>query len=99
MLPGRPGDKIVFFGGKDYLPLLRSLTGETSNRKTLFYNAARPPQAPDWNLQRFETKTRTNWHYECAAFLDSGGNINPTDTECAQETENEKGWKVEENRR
>jgi hypothetical protein len=60
-------------GGKDYLPLLCSLNGETPNRKILFYNAMRAPQAPGWKLQRFETKTRTNWHYECAgAFLDFG---------------------------
>jgi hypothetical protein len=39
MLPCRPDEEIVFFGGKDYLRLLRSLTGETPNRKTLFYNA------------------------------------------------------------
>jgi hypothetical protein len=75
-------EEIVFFGGKDYLPLLRSLTGETPNRKTLFYNAAGAPQAPGWNLQRFETKTRTNWHYECAgAFLDSRGSKNAKHSE------------------
>lgn len=74
MLPYRPDEEIVFFGGKDYLPLLSSLTGETPNRKTLFYNATCAPQVPGWSLQRFETKTRTNWHYECAAsFLDSRG--------------------------
>jgi hypothetical protein len=33
MLPDRPNEEIVFFGGKDYLPLLCSLTGETPNRK------------------------------------------------------------------
>jgi hypothetical protein len=77
MLPDRWDEEIVFFGGKDYLPLLCSLTGETSNRKTLFYNAMRAPQAPGWDLQRFETTTRTNWHYECAgAFLDFGGSEN-----------------------
>jgi hypothetical protein len=77
MLPDRPNEEIVFFGGKDYLPLLCSLTGETPNRKTVFYNAASAPEAPGWNLQRFETKTRTNWHYECAgAFLDSRGSKN-----------------------
>ena len=59
MLPDRPYEEIAFFGCKDYLPLLCSLTGETPNRKTVFYNAAGRAEAPGWNLQRFETKTRT----------------------------------------
>lgn len=72
MLANRPGEEIVFFGGKDYLPLLCALTAQTPNRKTIFYSAVQAPRAPGWNLERFETKTRTNWHYECArAFLDS----------------------------
>jgi hypothetical protein len=61
MLPNIPNEEIVFFGGKDYPPQLCSLTGETPNRKTVFYNAAGAPEAPGWNLQIFETKTRTNW--------------------------------------
>ena len=62
-------DEIVFFGGKDYLPLLCSLTGEIKGEKTVFYNSAREPQAPGWTLKKFATSTRTNWHYECAAAL------------------------------
>ena len=39
--------------------------------KTVFYNSAHVPQMPGYVLRRFETRTRTNWHYECAnAFLD-----------------------------
>ena len=35
------------------------------------YNSGRIPLAPGWTLRRFETSTRTNWHYECAnAFVD-----------------------------
>ncbi len=77
MLPDRPYEEIVFFGGKDYLPLLCLLTEETPNSKTVFCNAAGRAEAPGWNLQRFETKTRTNWHCECAAeFLDFSDNRN-----------------------
>ena len=36
MLPNIPNEETVFFGGKDYLPLLCSLTGETPNRKNCF---------------------------------------------------------------
>jgi hypothetical protein len=69
MLDHPVDDEVVFFGGKDYIPLLCSLTGEMSNKRTVFYNSARAPLAPGWTLTRFATSTRTNWHYECAAAL------------------------------
>jgi hypothetical protein len=69
-------DDILFFGGKDYLPLFCALTRTISGRKTVFYNSAQVPQAAGCILKRFETTTRTNWHYECAnAFLD--GSMRP----------------------
>jgi hypothetical protein len=62
---------IVFFGGKDYLPLFAALTSRIGVRKVVFYNSARVPPMPGCILKLFETRTRTNWHYECAnAFLD-----------------------------
>jgi hypothetical protein len=70
MLPQDGRDDIVFFGGKDYLPLFCSLTGGVQGRRTVFYNSGHLPTAPGCRLERFETTTRTNWHYECAgAFL------------------------------
>ena len=76
MLPEDVNDEIVFFGGKDYLPLFCSLTSAANTRKTAFYNSACAPQVTGCALKRFETATRTNWHYECAnAFL--AGKIDP----------------------
>ena len=70
MLPDDVEEETVFFGGKDYLPLLCALTNDMRTVKTLFYNSDRVPPAPGWTLKRFATSTRTNWHYECAtAFL------------------------------
>ena len=69
MLPDRVDEEIVFFGGKDYVPLLCSLTGEIGKEKTVFYNSAHAPEAAGWTLKRFATNTRTNWHYECANAL------------------------------
>jgi hypothetical protein len=72
MLSDRIDEEIVFFGGKDYIPLLCSLTQGRGRSRRLFYNSVHPPQAPGWILERFATSTRTNWHYECAAaFLES----------------------------
>jgi hypothetical protein len=59
-------DPIVFFGGKDYIPLFCELTKAAIGRRTIFYNSNHAPKAPGCSLVRFATTTRTNWHYECA---------------------------------
>jgi hypothetical protein len=70
MLPERSDAPMVFFGGKDYAPLFSKLTRFHPGPRTVFYNSAKRPDLPECSLQRFETSTRTNWHYECAnAFL------------------------------
>jgi hypothetical protein len=75
MLPMSTVEPIVFFGGKDYVPLFCTLTKSAKGKRTVFYNSANPPVAVGCVLERFETATRTNWHYECAKnFLNRGGN-------------------------
>lgn len=79
MLPDGCAEPMVFFGGKDYVPLFAELTKTINAPKTVFYNSESAPEAPRCFLQRFQTSTRTNWHYECAnAFLQgtigAGGN-------------------------
>jgi hypothetical protein len=72
MLPDGIDDEIIFFGGRDYLPLFCMLTEKAQGKRKIFYNSALPPHVPGCTLERFETSTKTNWHYECAnAFLDS----------------------------
>jgi hypothetical protein len=76
LLPDNTDGDIVFFGGKDYLPLFCSLTDMTRVTKIVVYNSATVPQLNGCTLRRFETTTRTNWHYECAnAFPDGSINI------------------------
>lgn len=71
MLPEQTDEDILFFGCKDYLPLFCLLTDAIRTKKTAFYNSSPLPRAGGCTLERFETTTRTNWHYECAnAFLD-----------------------------
>jgi len=72
MIPSDSTDGIVFLGGKDYLPLFCSLTKDLRCRRTVYYNSDTPPAAPGCSLIRFNTKTRTNWHYECAGRLLDG---------------------------
>ncbi|MBB5052690.1 hypothetical protein HNQ36_002664 [Afipia massiliensis] len=70
MLPDDSGGPVVFFGGKDYLPLFCELTRSVGLKRLVFYNSSQPPQAPGCSVVRFPTTTRTNWHYECVdAFL------------------------------
>jgi hypothetical protein len=66
MLPNDLDEPITFFGGKDYIPLFCTLTESAKGLRTVFYNSARPPDTPGCTLERFDTTTRTNWHYECA---------------------------------
>ena len=71
MLPADTTEPIVFFGGKDYVPLFCSVTESAKDQRFLFYNSVTEPDAPGCTLKRFNTTTRTNWHYECAnAFID-----------------------------
>lgn len=65
-LPAVSSEEVIFFGGRDYIPLFCTLTKAHPAPGTIFYNSATPPEAPGCNLRRFETSTRTNWHYECA---------------------------------
>jgi len=76
-LPDNSFDEIVFFGGKDYLPLFAKLTGNYQGRKVVFYNSKTIPEIDRCDLLKFETPTRTNWHYECVrAFINGRINLN-----------------------
>lgn len=71
MLPADTTEPVVFLGGKDYIGLFCRLTDRLSAERHVFYNSGTLPDAPGCVLRRFETKTRTNWHYECAdAFIE-----------------------------
>lgn len=65
-------DQIVFFGGKDYLPLFKELTDSIAVEKVIFYRSTRAPSHPTWRPVPYETLRRTNWHYECAGTYLSG---------------------------
>jgi hypothetical protein len=70
MMARETDEEIVFFGGKDYLDLFGAVTSAIRSRKTVFYNSISVPKVTGCTLTRFETTTKTNWHYECAnAFL------------------------------
>lgn len=66
MLPTDSTGSILFFGGNDYIDLFCRLTEGVRGQRYVYYNSSNPPNAPGCLLKRFATRTRTNWHYECA---------------------------------
>lgn len=62
-------DDVCFLGGKDYLPLFCDLTSNYSGKRIVYYNSNLRPIVHGCQAVRFETATRTNWHYGCADFL------------------------------
>jgi len=69
-------EDLLFFGGRDYLPLFTRLTANYQGRKVVFYNSKNPPEIKNCNLIRFNTTIRTNWHYACVkAFVNGQINI------------------------
>ena len=64
MLPVGVVEPIMFFGGRDYIPLFTRLTASATVPRTVFY-AGRRPEAPGCTLRRFGDPF-TNWHYRCA---------------------------------
>jgi hypothetical protein len=75
LIPVNPSEQVVFFGSKEYVPLFAALTGGLKCERIVFYKTVTPPLAPGCKLVRFETRTRTNWQYECAAAFLRGFNL------------------------
>ena len=69
MLPDDTSERVIFLGGKSYVELFCSLTGNVKGKRYVFHVSQGEPQAPKCFFKRFETTTRTNWHYECARAL------------------------------
>jgi hypothetical protein len=63
---------VLFLGGRSYLPFFCNLTRDVRTHRIVYYNSNKQPDAPGCRLIRYETSTRTNWHYECARDLISG---------------------------
>ena len=71
MLPAECAEPIMFFGGKDYVSLFCTLSQGAKGPRTVWYNSENEPSAPSCSVRRYQTTTKTNWHYECAkAFID-----------------------------
>jgi hypothetical protein len=66
-------DDVAFVGGKDYLPLFVALSKGMTGDKVILFNSSVTPILPvGYKSIRYNTTTRTNWHYECANDLIEG---------------------------
>ena len=72
MLPSDIAKPVVFFGGKDYVSLFCAMTNQVKSPRHVIYNAIKPPNAPGCQLCKFETTTKTNWHYGAARMFAEG---------------------------
>lgn len=68
----REDEHIVYLGGKDYLPMFVRLTKNIKCKKTIIYNSKNTPNYYGYEVLRYETKIRTNWHYTCAQEIIAG---------------------------
>lgn len=69
MLPATNSGPLIFFGGKDYLPLFATLSRGYPGSKIAVYNSESTPWFDGVRVIRFQTTTRTNWHYEAVRAL------------------------------
>ncbi|MBC6445167.1 MAG: hypothetical protein GDA50_07050 [Alphaproteobacteria bacterium GM202ARS2] len=65
-LPPDTTETCVCFVGKSYLRQLDFLTRDVEGGKHLFYSTQVTPHMPGFIPTKYETTTRTNWHYGCA---------------------------------
>lgn len=73
-IPKDSSEPILFFGGVKYLPLFYELTRDIDCHKTVFYKSENSSLAPDnsFNMIKYDTPRKTNWHYDCANALIDG---------------------------
>lgn len=65
-MPVKAGERVFFFGGNDYLKKYCELSKDCAGERVCFYKKKCKPDIEDVTLIKYETTTRTNWHYECA---------------------------------
>ena len=71
MLPAGGEEPVMFFGGKDYVPLFWGLTKDYRGDRIVWSHSGDRPVAPGCCVRPFCATKRKNWHYECvSAFLD-----------------------------
>lgn len=69
-------DDLYFFGGKEYLKLFQNLTKDYQGKRIVYYNSKDVPESRGCHLIKYETRTKTNWHYDCVKTWINNLNVN-----------------------
>ena len=72
MIDGDSSEPLLFLGGKDYLSHFARLTDRYRGPRIAIFNSSDEPNHEGLIFVRYETSTRTNWHYEAAKSLLDG---------------------------
>lgn len=81
MIDGKTEEPLLFLGGQAYLPHFQRLTEHYQGPRIAVYNSKNRPHHEGFQLVRFETPARTNWHYGCATAL-AEGSFDPISPGC-----------------
>lgn len=65
-------EPVIYLGGKDYINLFSDLTAGAEGKRIIVYNSSSVPTVPGCDTIKYETTTRTNWHYQCANDIIAG---------------------------
>lgn len=71
-LPLPAAEPILFFGGRDYLPLFEQLTVHIDSPLVVFHRAEYAKRSPRFTYVKYDTRASTNWHYLCVRDFLSG---------------------------
>ncbi len=72
MLPRDADDELVFVGGRSYLSAFETLSRNYAGKRIAYHALSDAPVIPGIEIRKFDTATRTNWHYALAHLLISG---------------------------
>ena len=69
MLPSDVQDPLIFIGGRRYLEAFAQASRTYAGPRIAYFNSVDETALPGVEMRRFETSTKTNWHYELVAAL------------------------------
>ncbi|MDO6587981.1 hypothetical protein Q4543_20935 [Salipiger sp. 1_MG-2023] len=72
MLPQDSDDELVFVGGRSYLSAFERLSRNYAGKRIAYHALSDAPIISGIEMRKFDTDTRTNWHYALAHLLTAG---------------------------
>lgn len=80
MLPQGSDTDLIFVGGQSYLAAFERLSRGYAGKKIAYHALSDAPVIPGVEMRRYDTTTRTNWHYELAHEMTVGNKPQEAET-------------------